>query len=586
MPAGRQSLQLTFGNASDFKLKNQPQRRLASGTEQDNRGGFGNRGGKTRAFVVDQDNSEEEESVEGFHNEEHENYYIENENLDYYNPDQEDEVFVNFIASIVVAKPSLSHCRRCRKVFTSNNELHRHFRAGCSLILSGKSKFFSDAEVYPAKSVSSFTIGATKGISESSQPNIVMSAELTSSSISPEFIIIRSNVDSSADIDTGYGFRDWNYAKVKISFVVVAVSKDVCLDIDASVSFMNRNFFKTQTFNISIRIMTSSLQVRGLGTNRHESWEYVICDIHMPGTKDDQKITSLFRREIHLVDNLKANMLLNNDIIGFENFAIDMTKRHAMIDSIGIIISLKVRFFKLTIQRSIHFKKITIISSHAEMIVAVHHAELPATRDFLFEPDDSLNFILYAHLIDASTKSIVVRNDREFPVMISRNFRLSKVSEIDFLSGFHIDIDDDDVRYLAAKEFRFTHKDGWFKKLIFACVVVYAVAAAVGNSSSATFAISPSLVTLSQASVVTSSIVILSQVSVPVAGLQKAFTARIDDSDFGKFFTDVFTPLVETVLFNGVTVYNFDGLDSFVKIVEEFSALWQDIGFVEMPEEN
>ena len=214
--ADRQSLQLTFENASDFKFKNQSQRRLASDNASDNRDEFDNRDDKIRAFVVDQNNNEEEKSVKDFHNssakgysnEEHEDYYIENDNLNYYNSNQKNETFVNFIASIIVIKSSLSHCRRCKKTFTFNNELHRHLRANCSLILSERSKFFSDVEIYFVKSVSSFTIDVTKEISEFSQSNIVTFVEFTNSSTSSESIIIRSNVDSSADIDTRYEFRD------------------------------------------------------------------------------------------------------------------------------------------------------------------------------------------------------------------------------------------------------------------------------------------------------------------------------------------------------------------------------------------
>ena len=57
----------------------------------------------------------------------------------------------------------------------------------------------------------------------------------------------------------------------------------------------------------------------------------------MLNTKNNQKITSLFKREIHFVNNLKINMFLNNDIIEFENFVIDMIKKHAIIDNIDII---------------------------------------------------------------------------------------------------------------------------------------------------------------------------------------------------------------------------------------------------------
>ena len=152
-------------------------------------------------------------------------------------------------------------------------------------------------------------------------------------------------------------------------------------------------------------------------------------------------------------------MFLSNDIIEFENFVIDMIKRHAIIDNIDIIISLKIRFFKLTIQRFIHLKKITIISSHVELIVVVHHVELSITKNFLFESNDNFNFVLYAHFVDAFIKSIIVHNDRKFSIMIFRNFRLNKMFEIDFSNDFHIDIDDDDVKYFVVKKSKFIHKN-------------------------------------------------------------------------------------------------------------------------------
>ena len=101
--------------------------------------------------------------------------------------------------------------------------------------------------------------------------------------------------------------------------------------------------------------------------------------------------------------------------------------------------------------------------------------------------------------------------------------------------------------------------------------MIYVVVVAIDNSFSITFVISSSLVILSQVSIVTSFIVILSQISMSVVELQKIFTIKIDDSDFEKFFTDVFISLIEIVLFNDVIVYNFDELNSFVKIVEKFS---------------
>ena len=122
------------------------------------------------------------------------------------------------------------------------------------------------------------------------------------------------------------------------------MSKNVCLNTNTNVSFMNRNFFKIQTFDISIRIIISSFQIRDLNINRYENWKYVICDIHMFDTKNDKKIISLFKYKMHFVNNLKTNMFLNNNIINFENFTIDMIKRQIIIVNINIIVVLKYVF--------------------------------------------------------------------------------------------------------------------------------------------------------------------------------------------------------------------------------------------------
>ena len=43
--------------------------------------------------------------------------------------------------------------------------------------------------------------------------------------------------------------------------------------------------------------------------------------------------------------------------------------------------------------------------------------------------------------------------------MISKNFRLDRIFEIDFLNDFHIDIDDEDVKYFVVKKSKFIHKN-------------------------------------------------------------------------------------------------------------------------------
>ena len=101
--------------------------------------------------------------------------------------------------------------------------------------------------------------------------------------------------------------------------------------------------------------------------------------------------------------------------------------------------------------------------------------------------------------------------------------------------------------------------------------MIYVVVVVVDNNFSITFVISSIIIILSQTFVVTLFVIILSQISMSIVELRKIFTIKIDDIDFEKSFTDVSISLIEIVLLNDVIVYNFDELNSFVKIVEKFS---------------
>ena len=168
----------------------------------------------------------------------------------------------------------------------------------------------------------------------------------------------------------------------------------------------------------------------------------------------------MLRREIHLIDNLKANMLIGNDVLDPKDVVINPVKRQAFIISTEATIPVDIRSSKASIQRPVHIRKTTVISSQSEVAISIHHASLPASRDFLFEPADDINLTLYAHLVNTSTSAILVRNDRDQAIQISRNFRLGRITELDFSNAFQISTEDvDSVKHLAAKESKSIHKD-------------------------------------------------------------------------------------------------------------------------------
>ena len=183
--------------------------------------------------------------------------------------------------------------------------------------------------------------------------------------------------------------------------------------------------------------MTSPLKVRDFNNKMHEIWEYAMANIYLFNTKNNKKVISVLRQKIHLIENLKTNMLFENDVINSKKIVFDVTKKSVVINNTDVIIALKSRLVKNVISKLVHLRKSIVVLARTEMIVDVHNACLSKNKIFLFEfNDDVIELIMYAHLVDVFTFSILIRNDKNYSVKILRNARLDKIIEIDFPNVF------------------------------------------------------------------------------------------------------------------------------------------------------
>ena len=66
--------------------------------------------------------------------------------------------------------------------------------------------------------------------------------------------------------------------------------------------------------------MASPLKVRGLGTSKHKTFEYITTPLYLPAVQKDTSKTILacFRREIYIIDDLRAKILIGNNVLGPE----------------------------------------------------------------------------------------------------------------------------------------------------------------------------------------------------------------------------------------------------------------------------
>ena len=199
---------------------------------------------------------------------------------------------------------------------------------------------------------------------------------------------------------------------------------------------IDRFFYKKQVFDNVIRIIITLLKIRDLNIQKHESYEYVIYKIYIKNIKNNKSITSILRREIHLINNFKTNMLINNNVINVENIVVDSIKKKTFIINIDVAVLIKVKLSKTLIQRSIHIRKIIIVSFRSKITIFIHYVALSIIKNFLFESADNVNFTLYVYFVDISTFVVIIRNNRNQSIQISRNFRLEQITKLNFFNVF------------------------------------------------------------------------------------------------------------------------------------------------------
>lgn len=117
----------------------------------------------------------------------------------------------------------------------------------------------------------------------------------------------------------------------------------VCADTGCGVSLIDRAWALSKT-STPISKLISPLRVRGVGSSKHETSEYITQDLYFPGTdgKGD-KVLACARRELHLVEDLRVKVLIGNDIIGPEGITLDVANKKARIGSCGVTVQISRR---------------------------------------------------------------------------------------------------------------------------------------------------------------------------------------------------------------------------------------------------
>lgn len=149
---------------------------------------------------------------------------------------------------------------------------------------------------------------------------------------------------------------------------------------------------------------------------------------------DSNSVRGKLQEQIHIVDNLKTNLLLDSDILDFQKIHLDYKHKRLIIDSCReMSVPITVTSVKNKINRIIRALTATTISSYSSTMLSVRlrgNTQLPSDRDFMFvsyqQISNRFDFgdgILF-HVIDANLSIMQVNNTLDQSINIDKNSRL------------------------------------------------------------------------------------------------------------------------------------------------------------------
>lgn len=121
-----------------------------------------------------------------------------------------------------------------------------------------------------------------------------------------------------------------------------------------------------------IKTLPASILVKGIGTRRHASSEYLMVDGYIDRMVNGYLVTPHIQREMHVVDNLAPGLLLGIDIITPEKISFNVLKPCLLFHShnsmiVDIILTVQE---KSKVPR-VRTKKRTVVEAHTVSVVLV-----------------------------------------------------------------------------------------------------------------------------------------------------------------------------------------------------------------------
>ncbi|POS75391.1 hypothetical protein DHEL01_v206213 [Diaporthe helianthi] len=185
--------------------------------------------------------------------------------------------------------------------------------------------------------------------------------------------------------------------------------------------------------SLEIRKRASPLRLRGLGTKIHESYDYVLMPLHFLGEHIDRGTPAIasFTREVSIVDNLNANMLLGMDSMGPEGFDIFNSKGYVNVDSCRVRIPMETKSRGKPVKARVLVAEHTTVPPRSTISLPVEHRlHEDDSQDLIFTPA-STRFGAYALFTNVHLDCIFVENHTSKPMILPKRTFVGHLCSMD-----------------------------------------------------------------------------------------------------------------------------------------------------------
>ena len=288
------------------------------------------------------------------------------------------EVNENIDTNHVIEQASY-HCCQYSEFFSSNNDLYKHVRSSHNLSnIKASQALTSEPEL---KSVY-FTI-----LNEKLNKELVQS-------------------NTTAVSVKGYEFQEWYYITVQVKLSQNRQIVFICLNTDCTVSLIDWDFLNEHAPTAEVKRMTSSMKVWGLSFSLHAAEDYIELNLFFSA---DHSKTAVIHCEIHIIDDLKANVLIETDILISEKIDILLSQWKIIVGSCqNVQLDLNITTLSNQTNQLLLLNDQTTISIYDSIIVQIKPLqELLTDCNLLFKSECKLADI-YISIVNHTVISIEV----------------------------------------------------------------------------------------------------------------------------------------------------------------------------------